>query len=151
MSYQFSRNGAIFLEGQEGFVDHVYQHAGDVPTIGIGTTFYPGGRKVKFGDPNITHDEALTDAQWYMNILVIPILQAYVKVPLNQNQVDSLCSFTYNEGSGSFIGSHLLVAINSKASPAEITAEFNKWVYVNHQVSDWQVKRRAAEAKLFLS
>lgn len=151
MAYQFSKAGALFLEQWEGFVDHVYQHTGDVPTIGIGTTFYPGGRKVKFGDPNLTHDEALADAQWYMNTLVIPVLTAHITVPLTQNQVDALCSFTYNEGSGSLIGSHLLIAINSHASAAEITSEFNKWVYVNHQVSDWQVKRRAAEAKLFLS
>lgn len=151
MSYQFSRNGAIFLEQWEGFVDHVYQHTGDVPTIGIGTTFYPGGRKVKFGDPNITHDEALADAQWYMNTLVIPVITGHVHVPLTQNQVDALCSFIYNEGTGGFQGSHLLTAINAKAGQAAITSEFGKWVYVNHKVNDWQIKRRAAEAKLFFS
>jgi lysozyme len=149
--YQFSKNGALFLEKWEGFVDHVYQHAGDVPTIGIGTTFYPGGRKVRFGDPSITHDEALADAQWYMNTLVIPILTQHVKVPLNQDQIDALCSFTYNEGIGSFVGSHLLIAINSNAGKDAITAEFNKWIYVNHEVSDWQVKRRAGEASLYFS
>ena len=38
----------------EGFVDHVYDDGVGVATIGYGTTRYPDGRRVRFGDPNIT-------------------------------------------------------------------------------------------------
>jgi lysozyme len=151
MTYQFSRNGADFLKNWEGFRDHVYQNPGDVPTIGIGTTFYPGGRRVAFGDPIITLAQAEQYVEWYMDTLVIPTLTKYVKVNLTQNQVDALSSFIYNEGASGFIGSHLLNAINTNEGQAAIIAEFEKWVYVDHQINDWQVKRRAAEAKLYFS
>lgn len=147
---QFSENGALFLKQWEGFIPHVYQNPGDVPTIGIGTTFYPDGKNVAFGDPDITLAQAEQYVEYYMNKLAIPIIQKVVTVPLTQNQVDALCSFIYNEGKGAFEGSHLLYQINNHGG-ALITAEFNKWVYVNHKISDWQVKRRAAEAKLYFS
>lgn len=151
MAYQVSDNGVLFLEKWEGFRPKPYQNPGDVPTIGIGTTFYPGGKHVTLADPAITHDQALAYAKSFMNNVTIPTITKYVKVPLNQNQVDSLGSFIYNVGAGNFAASHLLFQINSNGGQAAITAEFNKWIYVNHHPNDWQIKRRAAEVVLYYS
>jgi lysozyme len=149
--YTISSNGVLITEQFEGFIPHPYQKPGDIPTIGYGTTFYPGGRKVTMQDPSITRQQGLSYLLNYMNVLVSPILNNHVTFPLNQNQVDSLADFIYNEGSGGFIGSHLLVAINSNAGQGAISAEFRKWVYFNHQVDQVLVQRREGEIKLFFS
>lgn len=148
---EFSQHGAAFLEQWEGFEAKPYQKPGDVPTIGIGTTFYPGGRHVTLNDQPITHNQAEQYAIWYMNTLVIPTLTQFVKVELSQNQVDALCDFTYNEGTNGFANSHLLTAINSNAGHDAIAEQFNAWVYVDHKVNDWQIKRRAAEVALYFN
>jgi lysozyme len=151
MSYQISANGAALVEQFEGFIPHPYQKPGDVPTIGYGTTFYPGGKNVTLQDPWCTRPQA---AEWllnFMNQISLPVIEKYVTVPLNQNQVDSLADFIYNDGPGNFETSHLLQAINNNAGQDAITTEFMKWVYVNHAKSDWQVKRRTAEVNLYFS
>ena len=151
MGYQLSQNGINIAEQFEGFVPHPYQKPGDVPTIGYGTTFYPDGKKVTLQDPWCTRDQA---AGWLLNFMSqisIPVINQYVTVPINQNQVDSLGDFIYNDGNGAFETSHLLQAINNNAGQAAITAEFMKWIYVNHAKSDWQIKRRTAEVNLYFS
>jgi lysozyme len=87
----------------------------------------------------------------FMNHITIPTITQHVKVPLNQNQVDALADFIYNCGTGAFIGSHLLYAINNNLGQDAISKQFNAWIYVNHQKSDWQIKRRAEEVKLYFS
>lgn len=151
MSYQISPNGALITEEFEGFVPHPYQKPGDVPTIGYGTTFYPGGKRVTLQDPSVTKSQAIEYLLNFMNHTSIPVIQDHVKVPLNQNQVDALCDFIYNCGSSAFVGSHLLYAINNNLGKNTIATEFNKWVYVNHKVSDWQIKRRGEEVKLYFN
>lgn len=151
MSYQVSNNGVTLAENFEGFRPHPYQKAGDVPTIGYGTTFYPSGVKVTLKDNWCTREEAATWLLSFMNSISIPAITRYVKVSLNQNQVDALADFIYNDGAENFETSHLLIAINTNAGEAAIRVEFMKWVYVNHVKSDWQIKRRTAEANLYFS
>lgn len=78
-----------------------------------------------------------------------------VKVPINQNQLDSLTSFSYNIGPNAFAASTLLRKLNSGASKEEVAAEFAKWnkVTINGEkvVSNGLVRRRKMEADLFLS
>lgn len=149
--YSVSENGALITEQFEGFVPHPYQKKGDVPTIGYGTTFYPGGKKVTLNDPSITKDQAIEYLLNFMNHIAIPVITEHVHIDLNQNQVDALADFVYNCGAEAFEGSHLLIAINNNAGQAAISAEFMKWVYVDHVKSSWQIKRRTAEVNLYFS
>lgn len=151
MSYQVSSKGLAIIENFEGLVLHPYLDQVGIPTIGYGTTFYPGGTKVTMQDSSITKDQAISYLENYVNTTIIPTLNSHVKVPLNQNQVDALASFIYNEGSGGFAGSHLLIQINNGASCDVITAEFKKWVYANHQILQDLVERRSEEANLYCS
>ena len=151
MSYSLSQNGFDFLKEMEGIVLHPYRDKAGVPTIGIGTTFYEDGSPVTMDDDPITLDRAFQLVQYYFDKIISPTLEDRVTVDLNQNQVDALCSFIYNEGKGGFVGSHLLQAINNDSGEDAIRAEFGKWIYVNHQVDDWQVKRRKKEADLYFS
>jgi uncharacterized membrane protein YciS (DUF1049 family) len=78
-----------------------------------------------------------------------------VKVELNQNQFDALCSFVYNLGPGNFQKSTLLKMLNRNNFPAAAT-QFP--LFVNGQdrrTKKWKrlpglVKRRNEEMQLFL-
>ena len=83
----------------ESFVDHVYSDGVGVATIGYGTTRYPDGRPVCFGDPNITKKTA----DFYLSHdLETTVHQLSASIPyweeMNSNQRSALISFAYNLG-----------------------------------------------------
>lgn len=121
-------------------------------TIGIGSTYYEDKKPVRQGDV-ITEDRA--KQLFYNNIREFEnAVSQYVKVPLSQNQFDSLVSFAYNVGIGAFSSSTLLKRINAKASMDDIYNEFIRWKYgtVNGKkvVLNGLLNRRIDEAKMFL-
>lgn len=81
--------------------------AGDVPTIGFGTT-----EGVKPGD-RITPPQALQRALQDVNKFEGAVKQC-VKVPLNQNEYDAYISLSYNIGSGAFCRSTLVKLLNQQ-------------------------------------
>lgn len=120
-----------------------YQDQGGVWTIGYGHT-----RGVV---PYQTCSVA--DAQHWFDedtaAVVRAVLQS-VDVPLNQNQLDALCAFTYNVGAGSEAHSTLVKLLNA-GKYALAADQFNLWNHVKGQVSAGLMRRRAAERTLFLS
>ena len=100
---------AVALVGivvHEGYNDNAYiPVAGDVPTIGFGTT---GG--VKLGDkttPTKALSRALTDINGFE-----AALKTCVKVPLHQYEYDAYISLSYNIGSKAFCSSTLVKLLN---------------------------------------
>jgi lysozyme len=92
---------------------------GDVPTIGFGTT-----EGVKLGDkitPPVALQRALMDVQKFEGAL-----KQCVKVPLSQNEYDSLTSLSYNIGSGAFCGSTLVRKLNA-GDYAGACLEIKRW------------------------
>lgn len=92
----------------EGYSDRAYRPvAGDVPTIGFGTT---GG--VKMGDtitPPKALARALEDIQAFEGAL-----KRCVKVPLHQHEYDAYLSLSYNIGAAAFCGSTLVRKLNAQ-------------------------------------
>ncbi len=91
----------------EGYRDRAYTPvAGDVPTIGFGTT-----EGVKMGD-TITAPKAvqraLADASKFEGAV-----KKCVRVPLHQYEYDAYVSLSYNIGSGAFCGSTLVRKLNA--------------------------------------
>jgi lysozyme len=125
-----------------------------IPTIGYGSTYnYDAKRKVKLGD-SITQEKAI---EWLRKETkaIVPKIKALVKVPINQNQLDSLTSFVYNVGIGAFQSSTLLRLLNSGAPKSEVAAQFDRWNKgtVNGQkvILPGLVRRRSEEKALFLA
>ena len=125
-----------------------------IPTIGYGSTYnYDAKRKVKLGD-NITVEKAI---DWLRKETktIAPQIKALVKVPINQNQLDSLTSFVYNVGIGAFKNSTLLRLLNSGAPKSEVAAQFDRWnkgtVNGEKVVLPGLVRRRSEEKALFLA
>jgi len=125
-----------------------------IPTLGYGSTYnYDAKRKVQLGD-SITQEKAI---EWLRKETkaIVPKIKALVKVPINQNQLDSLTSFVYNVGIGAFQSSTLLRLLNSGAPKSEVAAQFDRWNKgtVNGQkvILPGLVRRRSEEKALFLA
>lgn len=125
-----------------------------IPTIGYGSTYnYDKNRKVMIGD-KITQKKAV---DWLKKETktIVPQIKALIKVPIKQNQLDSLTSFVYNVGIGAFRRSTLLRLLNSRAPKEQVAAEFDRWnkgmVNGQLQVLPGLVRRRSEEKALFLA
>lgn len=84
-----------------------------VPTIAWGRTHYPNGAAVKLGD---TCTQAQAD-EWLMGDIFQEgsyFIDAWVKVPVNENQYSALVSFCYNAGCGTFKRSQIFSALSRK-------------------------------------
>lgn len=103
---------AIVIEF-EGFVDHVYDDGVGVATIGYGTTRYPDGRRVQFGDPKITKETGKT---FLSHDLEATVNQLTSSIPhwkeMDDNQRSALISFAYNLGDH-FFGADKFTTISS--------------------------------------
>ena len=110
-----------------------YQCAAKKWTIGYGSLKLKNGTPVKEG-MKITLQEAedllaheLKTYEKYVN--------TYVDVPLQQNQFDSLVSWTFNLGGNGVY--------------EEVPHQMKRWNKVSGKVSDGLIRRREAEALLF--
>lgn len=131
----------------EGVRLKAYNDVVGVPTIGVGFTYYPGGKKVQIGD-TITQTECDT----MFTAIVASYEEAVLKlvtVPVNQNQFNSLVSFSFNVGTSALKGSTLLKRVNAKSSPDLIKAAFLMWNKAGGKVNADLQERRIKEADLF--
>ena len=130
----------------EGIKLKPYLCSAGIPTIGIGSTMYVDGTKVKLSDKPITEEEALE----LFNLTLVKYEDAIsknVRSKLTENQRGALVSFIYNVGIGAFKASTLLRKIND--GNFNVDMEFAKWNKVNHISSKGLTKRRQAEWELF--
>ena len=113
----------------EGFKSAPYPDDGGVATIGYGTTIYPNGKRVTLKDKPITKEQAWTYLEYHCEIVAKQI-EPLIKVELNQNQIDAIISFVYNEGIGQFRDSTLFIIINNNPNDLiSIKEQWMRWVY----------------------
>lgn len=139
------------LKEFEGFESKAYWDAtGKVWTIGYGETVYPDGRKVKKGD-TCTQAQALA---WLLDDIKaerLPAILKGLKVQITNNQLCALISFCYNVGNTAFQKSTLLRKLNAHQPDHIVAKEFHKWNKSGGKVLKGLVRRRKAEAQLFLA
>lgn len=143
-----TKAGLDLLKGREGLRLEAYKCQAGVWTIGYGHTSKAGLPVVKPG-LKITKQDAET-------ILAHDLLQyeravlRLVTVDLTDSQYSALVSLCYNIGEAHFASSTVLKLVNRKDFTGAAKA-FSMWNKADGKVSDGLVKRRAAEAALFLS
>ena len=102
-----SATALVALLLHEGYRENAYTPvAGDVPTIGFGTT-----SGVKLGDrtnPEKALNVALRDVQGFEGAI-----KSCVTVPLTQYEYDAFVSLSYNIGSNAFCKSTLVKKLNA--------------------------------------
>jgi lysozyme len=117
-------------------------------TIGFGQTFYENDQSIKKGDV-ITLERGIELLTFMLN-KVAKQVDVYTRDDINQNQMDAICSFTFNIGIGNLHSSTLLKLININPNDfVNITAEFMKWNQSDHVVLDGLTSRRHSEATLY--
>lgn len=141
---KISERGINFIQHFEGFYSKPYYCPAGVLTIGFGTVI----KKGRYVD-GITKEQA---TELMMNELNKNerSINRLIKVELNQNQFDALCSFVYNLGAGSLQVSTLRKKLNS-GEYLDAANEFLKWVYGGGKKLKGLVIRRRAERELFMN
>ena len=147
---RLSRDGAAFIARFEGCILRLYNDPAGHCTIGIGHLVHQGrcdGSEPAEFRRGITRERAYELLQEDAATAAAAI-QRYVKVPLNQQQFDALCSFGFNCGAGAIKTSTLTRRLNAGEYSA-VPAELNRWVKAGAKTLPGLVKRRRAEGSLF--
>lgn len=139
-----SEKGLAFIRQVEGVKYKAYLDTGGVWTNGVGHT-----------GPDVYKGQIVGEDQvkaWLVEDVVDAenSIEAYVKVPLTQNQFDALVSFVFNIGDVAFKRSTMLRMLNVKDYTGAAN-QFDRWVFDNGKKINGLVKRRKLEKELFLS
>lgn len=136
-----SQAGIEFLKRLEGVRLKAYQDSVGVATIGVGHVL-----GVKLGDV-ITMEECEQFLKQDLKTAEDAV-NNYIGAPINQNQFDALCSFTFNVGAKALATSTLKRKLNSHDYTGA-SNELLRWVHGNGRILKGLVKRRASEKALF--
>ena len=140
--------GLSLIKQFEGCSLVPYLDSVGVATIGYGCTRYENGTKVSMADMPISQQRA----DELLRHLVVEFedgVNKLVSVNISQNQFNALVSFAFNLGLNSLKNSTLLQRFNS-GDTLDATCEFTRWRFANKKPLKGLLRRRLAEASLFL-
>lgn len=137
-----SNQGKNLIKESEGLRLEAYLCPANIPTIGWGHT-----KGVKLGQ-HITVQQA--EDMLVDDIAPIERLLNGLKINFRQEQFDALVSWIFNFGEGKFKGSTMYKRIIANAKDEEITDQMVKWINAAGRPLLGLIKRRVAEANLFI-
>ena len=138
-----SQEGIALIKKFEGCELTAYQCSAGVWTIGYGHT------KDVVEGMEISQETA---EEWLVKELdeYENYIHKYVSAPLSQNQFDALVSWVYNLGPANLKASTLLKVLNA-GDYEGVPAQIKRWNKAGGQVLEGLIRRREAEALLFLN
>lgn len=143
------QRGRDFLAKEEGIVLKPYLDSVGIPTIGIGCTFYPDGRRVTMKDKPLDNVQAAWDLFDAVNSNFLFTVYSTTRDDINQNQFNALLSLCYNIGPVGFKGSTVLKLVNKNPNDPKISEAFRLWK--NAGGKPILLGRRNREVKLYFS
>ncbi len=146
---QTSKAGLEFIANEEGCILRPYRDSVGIATIGLGCTYYEGGRRVQMTDPPITKARAL---ELFKNLLKTyeQAVWSNTRDDINQKQFDALTSLCFNIGVNGFKGSTLLKRVNLNPNDPTIKQAFEMWRNAGNK-RGLLLARRQREAELYFS
>lgn len=143
------QRGRDFLAKEEGIKLVPYLDNVGIPTIGIGCTYYPGGRRVTMQDEPLKDVQAAWDLFDAVNSSFLFTVYSTTRDDINQNQFNALLSLCYNIGPVAFKGSTVLKLVNKNPADLKIAGAFEMWK--NAGGKPVLLRRRQREAKMYFS
>ncbi|MCA0433510.1 MAG: lysozyme [Proteobacteria bacterium] len=144
---QMTEEGYALIRAQEGFRGEAYRDPAGVWTIGFGHTSAAGPPEVR---PGLRVSRAEGEAIFLRDVdQVARRVQRLVTTHLSDRQFSALVSFAYNVGTGAFASSSVLQVVNA-GDLARVPERLTLWNKAGGRVLPGLVKRRAAEAALFM-
>lgn len=132
----------------EGFRAEPYQDIAGIWTIGFGTIYLQDGSRVTAHTPAVTR--AAEEARLQDSVAkTIATVRVMTSTPLTANQAAACASLAYNVGTGALRRSTLM-ALVGRGNFAAAAGQFGVWIYAGGRMSQGLVRRRKAEAELFL-
>lgn len=142
---EISQQGLALIKHFEGFSSSVYYCPAGYATIGYGHLVK--GNEL-FERPI---SESIAEALLRQDVRSAErAVRRLIQAPLIQGQFDSLVSFTYNLGGGALQRSTLRRVIN-RGHHHEVPRQLRRWVWAGGRKLKGLVRRREAEAELYLS
>ena len=132
----------------EGFRSAPYQDSAGVWTVGYGSTRDASGAPVSPATPAIDEPAARAWQARDMAGAAADVAQL-VTIPLLVCEAAALLSFDYNEGAAQLAASTLLRELNA-GNKADLPAQFRRWVYAGGSALLGLLRRRWAEAAIFV-
>ncbi|MBT9165106.1 MAG: Lysozyme RrrD [candidate division WS2 bacterium] len=136
-----TQRGLEFIKRWEGFSPVPYYCSAGVRTIGWGHVIKPTETLLRVSEQEA---EALLVQDLFVAERAVLRL---IRVPLTDNQFDSLTSFTFNVGSGALQRSTLRARLNR--GDYDVREQFLRWIRAGGKVIRGLLRRRIAEANMF--
>ena len=115
------------LHDREGLRLKPYLDTKGVPTISLGVTYYPNGRKVTMQDKPLTIEQAGNLATITADKFAFQV-DKLLTSKVNQNQFNALVSLAYNIGINGFRNSTVLRKVNINPNDPAIKKAFMMWL-----------------------
>lgn len=142
-----SEKGLKLIKEFEGFSPTIYLDSAVLPTIGYGHLILPNEKHLF--QHGVNKDEATSILKQDL-LLAQSAVTRLITTPLNNNQFDALASFTFNLGAGALQRSTLRIKVN-RGEHEDVPAEFIRFVWAGGKKIPGLLRRRKAEAELYLS
>jgi len=141
---KLNQAGLALLKEYEGFRPTPYKDQGGKLTIGYGHLIKPGEKFT-----TLTQAQAVELLQKDIAVAEAS-LRRYLRVTLSENRYSAIVCWVFNLGEGNLAESTLLKKLNA-ADYDNVPEEILRWHRVSKKPSRGLIRRRAAEAILFLS
>lgn len=139
-----SKKGMDLIKSFEGFSSLEYTCIAGKRTIGYGHVLGPDEKYVG----GVCEREAEILLMGDLNTAEKAV-ENVVEVPLSEHQKDALVSFVFNVGPRAFKKSALLKELNDGRYD-QVPKQLQRWIYVNGRPCNGLIRRRKAEAALFI-
>lgn len=145
--------GRAAILKEEGLVLHPYLDSAGIPTIGIGCTYYPNGKKVTMQDTPLPNEDAAWDLFDKINDHYLMTVYSVTRDDITQNMFNGLFLLCYNIGTTAFKSSTVVKLVNKNPNNPAIADAFYMWRFskVNGVKKPILAGRRKREAKLYFS
>ncbi len=123
---KLDESGYSELHKREGLRTKPYLDTRGIPTISLGVTYYPNGRKVTMQDKPLTIEQAERLGKVIADRFAAEVT-ALIKSKVNQNQFNALVSIAYNIGINGFRTSSFLKLVNKNPNDPKIKEAIMLW------------------------